>query len=127
MFNWKLKMTGNFNIICTGCYDIFDEKIGIGPTFTRQASFKVRFGFSEKAKHNIKEHFGDGTDFDINKKKFVNEIMGDVSKYFKALGNRAIGQPIKFEVRGEINTFDKCVFLLLIAYIKYLHTKLTLQ
>ena len=123
-------MTGNNDIMCTGCYEIFDENIGKGPTFTRQASFKVRFGFSEKAKHNIKEHFGDGTDFDINKKKFVNEIMRDVSKYFKALGNRAIGQPIEFEVRGEIDTFDKCGFLLLLIayiYIKYLHTKPTLH
>ena len=83
----------------TGCYAILDDKIG--PTFTRPARFKVRFGFGGRAKNNIKEHFGD-------KKEFVKQIMVLVSKYFKDLGNRAIGRPIEFEVKAEKHSLNAC-------------------
>ena len=97
----------------TGCYAILDDKIG--PTFTRPARFKVRFGFGGRAKNNIKEHFGD-------KKEFVKQIMVLVSKYFKDLGNRAIGRPIEFEVRAEKHSLNACftsddIFRSLIRYI----------
>ena len=95
----------------TGCYAILDDKIG--PTFTRPARFKVRFGFGGSATNNIKEHFGD-------KKEFVKQIMVLVSKYFKDLGNRAIGRPIEFEVRAEKHSLNAC-FISDDIFIRYIY------